>query len=101
MNPIISTGNRPTSPGLEGLPTQQEQKCREALKRLGEDPFRSGSEGDIKKLEAGRETAWRLRVEHRFVYRIYEDVREVKVTDAFPRGTGISPVACTTAEAVS
>jgi mRNA-degrading endonuclease RelE of RelBE toxin-antitoxin system len=76
-------------PFLEGLPDPQERKCREALRRLGEDPFRSRSGIDIRKLEVGRETAWRLRVgEYRFVYRIDEKAREVKVTDAFPRKRG-------------
>ncbi len=57
------------------------------LKELDEDPFKTRSGADIKKLKGKRHDLYRLRVgEHRFEFFVEEDT--VWIDNAFRRGKG-------------
>ncbi len=71
---------------LDSLSESERKICYRTVKRLSEDPFKSRSGCDIKKM-AGKKPFYRLRVgNHRFLYVLKEG--EVLVEEAFKRGKG-------------
>jgi len=71
---------------LDSLSEGEKKRCYNALKKLSEDPYKSRSGCDIKKM-TGREPFYRLRVgDHRFLYVIKK--QEVLVEEAFKREKG-------------
>lgn len=65
----------------------EEDRLIQHLKKLSEDPFRSRSGVDIKKLKGKQHDMYRLRVgEHRFEYFVEEG--RVWMDEAFRRGRG-------------
>jgi len=70
---------------LDGI--EDEKRCREALERLGQDPYTPRSGCDIARLRGSERTMYRLRVgDHRFEYFIEDNC--VWVVEAFRRGRG-------------
>lgn len=75
-----------TADYLDGLDVDGE-RCRAALERLGDDPYRKRPRCDIRTLQGRDRTMYRLRVgDHRFEYFVEDDT--VWVVDAFHRGRG-------------
>ncbi|MFO8077637.1 MAG: type II toxin-antitoxin system RelE/ParE family toxin [Thermoplasmatota archaeon] len=65
----------------------EKERLIKNLKKLAEDPYRSRSEVDIKKLKGKKHDLYRLRVsDHRFEYFIDEE--KVWIDNAFKRGSG-------------
>ena len=68
---------------LDSLSGKERKRCYVSLKKLSEDPYRSRSGCDIKKI-SGKEEFYRLRVGgHRFLYVVQEN--EVLIEEAFKR----------------
>ena len=69
---------------LDSLSKTERKRCYNGLKKLMDDPLKSRSGCDIRKM-IGRKPHYRLRVgDHRFLYVIQED--EGLVEEAFRRG---------------
>ncbi|MGC1120704.1 MAG: type II toxin-antitoxin system RelE/ParE family toxin [Candidatus Methanofastidiosia archaeon] len=69
------------------LENRLQEKIKFTLKNLENDPFKSHSGADIKKLSHTRPTKYRLRVgDYRIIY-IVEN-KTVKVLEVFKRGKG-------------
>lgn len=67
--------------------SEEKERLKEGLARLGEDPFTSRSGLDIKKLKGKTHEVYRLRIrEHRFEYFVEDDA--VWVQNAFRRERG-------------
>ena len=72
---------------LKKLPEDDRRRAKEALRRLGDDPYTPRPGSDIRQLKGARHVLHRLRVgSHRFEYFVEEDA--VWVDDAFHRGRG-------------
>lgn len=71
---------------LDSLSHDEKRICYKSLKNLSNDPYRSRSGCDIKKM-SGKKEFYRLRVgNHRFLYVIKES--DVLVEEGFKRGKG-------------
>jgi len=71
---------------LDTLSNKERKRCYVTLKRLSEDPYKSRSGCDIKKM-VGNEIYYRLRIgNHRFLYVVQKN--EVLVEEAFKREKG-------------
>ena len=71
---------------LDSLSQGERKRCYESLKNLFDDPFKSRSGCDIKKM-SGKKDFYRLRVgNHRFLYVIKEN--DVLVEEGFKRKKG-------------
>ena len=74
---------------LTKLEDELKDRVKDTLKKLGEDPYRSRSGVDIKKLSRTDPTKYRLRVgDYRVIYTIEEDNKVIKVIEGFRRGRG-------------
>jgi len=72
---------------LEAMPAKERRRVKEALERLGEDPYRPRPGADVRPLAATDPPKWRLRVGGwRAVYVVAGD--EVRVIEVFRRGRG-------------
>jgi mRNA-degrading endonuclease RelE of RelBE toxin-antitoxin system len=71
---------------LDSLSNKERKRCYLTLKRLSEDPFKTRSGCDIKKM-VGQEIYYRLRIgNHRFLYVVQK--KEVLVEETFKREKG-------------
>ncbi|MFQ6127385.1 MAG: type II toxin-antitoxin system RelE/ParE family toxin [Thermoplasmata archaeon] len=71
---------------LDSLPKGERKRCYESLKRLSDDPYKTRSGCDIKKMR-GKKPFYRLRLgNNRFLYVIKDD--QVLVEEAFRRRRG-------------
>ena len=71
---------------LDSLSKKERKRCYVSLKKLSEDPFKSRSGCDIKKM-VGQKIYYRLHIgDHRFLYVIKK--KEVLVEEAFKRAKG-------------
>ena len=72
---------------LTKLEDELKGRVKKALKKLGEDPYKSRSSVDIKKLAGTDPTKYRLRVgDYRVFYTIEEENEVIKVIEGFRRG---------------
>jgi len=69
---------------LDSLSQSERKRCFTSLKKLADDPHKTRSGCDIKKMR-GKKSYYRLRIgNHRFLYVIIDN--EVLVEEAFKRG---------------
>ena len=74
---------------LTKLEDDLKDRVKNTLKKLDEDPYRSRSGVDIKKLSGTNPTKYRLRVgDYRVIYTIEEDNKVIKVIEGFRREKG-------------
>lgn len=72
---------------LDKLDTEERLRCIEALKLLGEDPFKNRARCNIKKLKGKKKSLYRLRVgQNRFEYFVKENC--IWVVSGFKREKG-------------
>jgi len=72
---------------LTKLEDELKGRVKKTLKKLGEDPYKSRSSVDIKKLAGTDPTKYRLRVgDYRVIYTIEEENEVIKVIEGFRRG---------------
>ena len=71
---------------LDSISEKSRKKCYQILKKLSDDPFKSRSGCDIKKM-SGKKIYYRLRVgDHRFLYVVHN--KSVLVEEGFKREKG-------------